>query len=327
MYIFEDDFLEFALVTYNRKEWVETWFDLHLQNILERNIKMSVYDSSTNDETKLLVNSVNESIGSKIEYIHLDSDVTIGYKPMYPLMNSQCRYCYVAADGVELDFEQMDVRLFPLMQNDYEMIIIGLSGVTEDRKFSDCDHFLDSCFLETTAIGLSFYRTAFIKTYLKSEKVKNECDRKYRDNYGFAWLGYVYEAFANSDQKAILLTVPFYTIDENKKTRTWEKRFFKCWVEDLIRFVDGIPDVYTSKSELPRKVWERKRFDSYYYCIRARKCGGLKPEDYERYMTNGMLSRVSDNLTRIKYIAYASNEEIDDIVSKLQPSWDKRIIV
>lgn len=90
--IFEDNELEIALATYNRALFVEQWLMNCYEPACVRNISISIYDSSTNDETKDFIQNFNERVSRKVNYIKISSDTIIGYKPMYPILNSKCKY-------------------------------------------------------------------------------------------------------------------------------------------------------------------------------------------------------------------------------------------
>lgn len=68
--------------------------------------------------------------------------------------------------------------------------------------------------------------------------------------------------------------------------------------------MDKLPELYTTKQEIPGNTWNKLKIDSFECCNRARVCGGLNPEVYEKYLNNGMLENVSDKIRRIKFYAY-----------------------
>lgn len=52
---FNDNEFEIAICAYNRPEYIVEWLDKCYEAAKIRNISISVYDSSTDDETRLLL--------------------------------------------------------------------------------------------------------------------------------------------------------------------------------------------------------------------------------------------------------------------------------
>ena len=131
------------------------------------------------------------------------------------------------------------------------------------------------------------------------------CDKKFRKNYGFGWLGYFYTAYANGNNKAVFTVVDVLDILPQKKKQVWAKRFYECWVENLCEIVEYIPDVYQKKDEIPQETWKRMKLDSPMYCYRARVNGGLTQEIVKMYEENGMLCQVTKKIKRVEFYAKA----------------------
>ena len=195
---FDNNEFEIAIATYNRSEFIEEWLDKCYLDITSRNIALSIYDSSTDDKTKEYIETFNDHVENKITYVRVDSNIEIGYKPMLPILNSKAKYVWVAGDSRYHNFKELDKKVFPYIKQGLDFILICIaSNMENDGKIYKNDgEFLKECLISTTCIGLSIYKRELFDALKKDRSWMKECDRKYRHNYGFGWLGYFYEVFA-----------------------------------------------------------------------------------------------------------------------------------
>lgn len=321
MVVFEDNELEIAIVTYNRCDFIKEWLRLCYEDVVKRNISLSIYDSSTDAETENFIEEYNKC-HKKIKYVKIPSDTEVGYKPMLPILESSAKYLWVSGDSRYHDFCEMDEKVFPLLRNGIDYIAFYWGNKEENfgKIFTDKSSFMQESFISVTCIGCSIYRLEIFKD-LKADKAwMQDCDRKYRHNYGFGWIGYFFEAFARNGHTAALPKIEIKDIFPKQKKQAWASRFYECWVENLIDLTDKLPDFYNTKQDVPRNTWDEMRLASHVYCNRARVCGGLNPEVFEKYLNNGMLEKVTDRIRRIKFYAYAPMWQIEIVSFVAQTS-------
>lgn len=314
MIVFNDNELEIAMVTYNRCEFVKEWIRLCHNETIKRNILLSVYDSSTNFETENFIKEYNKT-HERIVYVKVPSETEIGYKPMLPILSSKAKYVWVSGDSRYHDFNEMDEKIFPLIKDGVDSILFCWEKKKNNfgRMYTDKSEFLKESFISATCIGWSIYKTDLFDGLKTDEMWLKACDEKYRRNYGFGWIGYFFEAFTKDDAKASLIKIENKKIFPKNKKQSWAKRFYECWVENLIDLTSKLPDIYTTKYDIPRQTWDDMKLYSHAFCRLARVNGGLSPEIFEKYMGNGMLQKVTDRIRRIKFYAYAPMWQINII--------------
>lgn len=312
MIVFEDKELEIAIVTYNRRDFIEEWLRLCYDDVVKRNISLSIYDSSTNSETEDFIKEFNKS-HKKIKYVKAPSETEVGYKPMLPIFESNAEYLWVSGDSRYTNFAEMDEKVFPLIKSGVDFIALYLGNTKENfgKVFTDKSSFIKESFISVTCIGCSIYKLEIFNALKTDKELMRECDLKYRHNYGFGWIGYFFEAFARGGSAAALAKVEIKDIFPKRKKQAWASRFYECWVENLIDVTDKLPEVYTMKHDVPRNTWNEMALDSHTFCKRARECGGLNPEVFEKYINNGMLKKVSDRIRRIKFYACAPMWQVE----------------
>ena len=92
MVVFDDNQLEIAIITYKRSEFIQAWLDKCYHPANKRNIVISVYDSSPDDNTKSMVEAFNIDKTNVVRYYHVDTNINVGYKPMMPIFNTTAQY-------------------------------------------------------------------------------------------------------------------------------------------------------------------------------------------------------------------------------------------
>ena len=71
-----------------------------------------------------------------------------------------------------------------------------------------------------TCIGLSIYRSSIFDRLKSNNELLNICDKKFKHNYGFVWLGYFLEVF-----KEYLYTLVYYDVKINSILNEAKKKF------------------------------------------------------------------------------------------------------
>ena len=316
MIIFENGELEIAMVTYNRSNFIAEWLKCCYEHMKKRNIHFSIYDSSTNNDTEQLINDFKiANNDSDIEYHHVDSDISIGYKPMFPILESKSKYVWVAGDSIYWDFDVLDSKLFPLIKEEIDIAVIHIAGLDEGIKpvYNDRNDFLKAAFLSMTCIGASVYKTAMFEPLKNDDVLRKECDLKYRENYAYAWLGYFAEMFYMNDYTASIVLTHWKQINL-KKIYSWQKRYYHSNINDLCGLMDCLSDKYRDTDEIIRYVWTWLDLDSSNKCYAARKYGDLNPETYMEFKNSGMLDRCTLHGDRLERFAYAKDEDLDKLL-------------
>ena len=128
MIVFDNNQLEIAVSTYKRPEYIETWLNKCYQSATDRNIAISICDSSPDDRTEKVVKKFNSEKLSKVDYHRVDSSTIIGYKPMVSILETSAEYLWVAGDSRYHYFDELDEKVFPYIKDrsiDYVVINVG----------------------------------------------------------------------------------------------------------------------------------------------------------------------------------------------------------
>lgn len=315
---FEENELEIAIVTYNRSGFIKEWLEYCYPSVKERNIRLSIYDSSTDDETKNCIEDFNRNHVALIRYHQVPSSVEVGYKPMFPLLESDAKYIWVMGDSRYHDFSVLDEKVFPYLKSDIDYVSLCIKNNEENdgKVYENLEELLRECFVSITCIGLSIIRTEIFAPLKINRSLSKYCDQKYKNNYAFAWIGYFLEMYQRGGKKAVFTVVPILEILPDQKKQTWFKRFYGCWCEDLCNLLDAVPDSYGNVDLVLRETWKYMGLDSVNYCYQTRRQGDLNVETFKKYRNNGMLARVTRHSRRMETFATIPLEELEECLHK-----------
>lgn len=311
---FEPGELEIAIVTYNRCMFIAEWLKQCYRMAQDRNISISIYDSSINDETEKYIYDFKNRMNDKdLKYYHIPSNINIGYKPMIPILNSKAKYIWVSGDSRYHEFQDLDKKVFPYLKKDIDYVVLHICNNEEndEKIYTDRHEFFKDCFISMTCIGLSIYKTSLFGAMKSSKQLQCSCDQKYKNNYAFAWIGYFLEMFCMGSHKALFSIIPIKNIKSDIKIHSWFQRCYECWVQDLCDLMDSISEKYQHTESVMRNTWIYLALDSPGFCIYARKKGDLNKKSIKKYMANDKLFRVTKQIKRIVTLACAEEKDLD----------------
>ena len=297
--------LEIAISTYNRASILKEWININFTQLSRLGISLAIYDSSTNDETMNLINSFNTgNLSNKIRYIRKDSSMRVDDKVLQSIMNSSADYVWPLGDSTCINFDDILTKIFPFLNEGYDFVcLFGNSKINNDGKIYNSPlDFFGECFWHATWLGgIIFDRNIFAPLLI--EEKYDYFRKKYNRNDGFSYLGIFYELIANKQINAVFRIIRTDGTIGKNKVQGRLKRYMDVWCDNLIYFVDSLPDYYNpQKDKVLKETWKILDLDGI-WSYKARKCGALSKEIFNRYDRLGYLDRVLDNKTRIKRFA------------------------
>ncbi|MDD6655895.1 MAG: hypothetical protein PUE95_01125 [Lachnospiraceae bacterium] len=297
--------IEIAISTYNRPKILQSWLDENYVPLRELGISLSIYDSSTNNETERLIKSFNTSTSlGEIRYVKKESSIRLDEKVLQSILDSSSKYVWPLSDSVSIDFKDIKNKVFPFLERNYDFAcLFGNTYLNNDGEtYSKPIDFFSDCFWHATWLGgIIFKRDIFSPLY--DEMIYKKMIEKYYRNDGFSYLGIFFELISNETVKASFSIVRCDGKIGKNKVPGWLKRYMEVWCDNLIYFVDSIPDYYNSaKNKVLKETWKVLDLDGV-WCCRARLSGGLNKENFEYYEKKGYINRVVDDASTIKKIA------------------------
>lgn len=298
--------IEIAIATYNRSNILKKWFQEDLSQVFDVGFHLSVYDSSTNNDTEKLVQEINKTNDKKIRYVHVADSLRLDEKILMSVLTSECDYVWPLGDSRTLDLEVVKNKVVPFIDKGYDVACVWSdSGLGNDGKtYTDVNEFFYDCFWHATWLGgIIFKRSIFDFNYGDKEYLNYM--RKFNRNDGFSNMGMLFNVLAKKEKVRISFS-EIGGIHEvsDQKTPGWLKRYLEVWCDNLCYVIDNLDEVYNpSKAKVLKEVWNVLSLDKAEWCYKARLAGGLSSEIYDYYDKLGLLDRVSDHKGRICFYA------------------------
>lgn len=297
--------IEIAISTYNRAHILEAWLSNNYVHLCGLGISLSIYDSSTNDETEKLINTFNDSTSfTRIRYVRKDSSIRVDEKVLLSIMDSSADYVWPLGDSTSINFEDVKNKVIPFIEQNYDFVcVFGKTYLDNDGKtYMHPIDFFGDCFWHATWLGgIIFNKKLFSPLY--DNEIYGKMIKKYYRNDGFSYLGIFFELIANKDIQSSFTIVRCDGSIGKNKIQGWLNRYMEVWCDNLVYFIDSIPDYYNPlKDKVLKETWKILDLDGT-WSYKARKNGSLNKEIYEHYDRIGYVDRVLDNKTRIKRIA------------------------
>ena len=297
--------VEISISTYNRSKILYEWINKSIDYLQRYNIRLSVYDSSSNNETEQLIYNINKQYDGNIEikYNRIDGSIRLDEKVLMSILNAEREYVWPMGDARLCDFESINKKVNEAIEQ--EIDYIGLYHECEEKNGyiynNMVEYFRDMFWCSTLLGGMIFRKEIFDELLNEEEHCKYTS--KYNRNDGFSYLGIFYDIAVNRGSKGMYIVHKFTDI-QIKKTSAWLKRYFEVWCDNMCFLFDTLPEQYQCvTNETLQITWKKIGLDGWHWLLRARVGRGLTWNIYKKYKENGMLERVSVHIGRIRFIA------------------------
>ena len=301
------DGIEIVISTYNRAPILMKWLELNYDKLSSLGFALAVYDSSTVDETEILIADLNIKYSDAIKYVRVPATTRIDDKVLMGIIESEYEYVWPIGDSRKVDFDEVERKVVPFYKENFDFMCIWQdSGKNNDgRIYYDAVTFFEDCFWHATWLGGIIFKQSIFDS-LKDSEVKNAFLKKYYRDDSFSYLGIFYDLIAKKEIRASMSFIHIEELAKNKKPG-WLSRYLDVWCGNLCYLMDTIDDAYNSvKAKALRETWEVLGLDGVIWCYAARKAGGLRVDSIAQYDKLGCLDRVTDKKEKIYHYATIS---------------------
>ncbi|WP_312503634.1 glycosyltransferase [Lacrimispora sp.] len=260
--------LAFCIPTYNRSIMIEEFLEQFSALFYELGIDIYYYDSSENEETRLVVEKWM-LLYKNICYIRIPSTWHANKKVQCILeqygVEQKYNYLWVCGDSVR--FSELALRkILPLLDQKYDMIIVSGTekGQLGTREYTDKNELFQNCAWHMTLFGAVILNVHTMLKEVPWMGLKEKYETSDRINYSH--VGYYFEIICKLEKfRAYHLTVDRgIQTSRLKLAGGWYHDAFKVLCEYWPSTIDALPQCYMNKKDAINKL-------GYYSCLTPRR--------------------------------------------------------
>lgn len=297
--------LGFIIPTYNRPECMEYYLASQMEAFASREINVVVFDSSENDDTRIVVEAFAAKNPKAAKYLHYDRyegnkadlralDMKV-FTACQRYMN-QYKYLWFSGDGTVFDIALLwgDIQMLMAQDTDYIAVDSTQFNTWKKRKdgteyYTDSKAFFNECAWLLTLIGANIMRCEH------ATKAAEKYPVLHPDEFAF-WIPMAFlRLFSEKPiHAAALRKKGAYYVNPKRTEAFWMTNRDVLWQWAVIwpEAVDALPGYYDSVKEFAIKEQNRGRLFSLKGFLKLKATGNLPLADVKRYGAN--LKRVSD---------------------------------
>lgn len=263
----ESAFLTIVVPTYNHSDYIEYY--LSKSDYIDKlNIALEICDSSTNEETKKVVEKYQQKY-SNLSYIHYD-DINVDLKTFLCLNKCHTKYVFLCGDGVILNAEVIYNKILPYLQRGFDLIEF-YDDINEkhidyyyklNKKYGTQDIIYNNLksHIQDNFWHMPFYGGTIVKSEIFN-KIKQD------DIQNLIGTGFIYPfmicAFADMGAMSVVLGGNYLIANIRKKAAIWldKQVAIKIWAKQFPAVIGMLPDEFNDiKKELILNSERRLQF-------------------------------------------------------------------
>ena len=248
--------LTIIVPTYNHSEYIDYYLS-QMECIDNMNVLLEIHDSSTNDDTKKVVETYQTHI-SNLKYYRY-SDINVDVKTILALQKCNTEYAFLCGDGVIFNIEKCGERVLSAITSKYDVIELYDEATPKhynyynalEKKYKKQDIIYDD--IKTHFVENIWHMPYYGGSIVKVEVFKNASMEQMKQIIG---LGFVYPymiySFPYKDYHAIVMGGDFHIRNPHKKMAIWEstqKSGIKIWAKNFPETINHLPSEYDSIKE------------------------------------------------------------------------------
>lgn len=292
--------------TMNRPNCMEELLKAEIPSVNETGVYVYVYDTSSNDDTKRLVEKYNQEVNGHFLYYKHENypDRTTDLKVInaFRELEDTYKYVWLSGDGCILKITEMLKLIQEYFDQDYD--VIHFTGDDDSEKTAIEVYNQPEKLFADHGPFMTYYSATILSSAFIKQVQWEEIGKEYR-NSGFLFLKGVFEGLANGNCKMAVVHKRHLTVNPQKKGNSsyGPGKFLKFWVRNWPDVVDSLPPCYDAyKNKVTVAVGERQRFYEMDNLILLRRTDNLNKKLFEEYRDG--FSRVTNvSLKKIYFAA------------------------
>jgi len=291
--------LTVIIPTYNRPNSIkEILSNLLFENSF--NIRIEIHDSSSNDETKKIVDEIvktNVRFKKYIFYYYYSDNIYVDDKVFYAFSNCQTKYIYLIGDGWVINFIELNKIFNKFINTDFDVLcLLHSKNFKQFFSLSDDEIHLDSSrqFFNNYLWYVTLYGSCITKKSIFIYTDSKDIYNKYK-NSDFFYPCMIFDKLSNLTKcEIVIFKDDFISSGHHKVAAGWtvDGRMLEIWTYKFYKTVMKLPAFYNNKEDIIYNVGIQSRRYSLVSLLRYRYFGNLtlkllkKHKEYIKKVTN-----------------------------------------
>lgn len=258
--------LAISIITFNRAKHIREDLKVIADATARKGIDIYIFDGSTNNETRNIVESYERRGYKHIYYFHYENNVVQSQKRMEDaLFFPEAEYIWFCGDKFLISPENYDLILFYLNQ-DYDMVTMYDEALNGIKRFIDPVKYVEYCIVPFTHFGATIIKKQLLNGFNIGEL------RNQSPSY---WKTILYIlAISKREFKGIALHINHDSLQIDSRYITQSgsyDRMWDIWVKDWYEAIMSLPRQYNSiKKVVLNRIDREMKFFSTKELLRQR---------------------------------------------------------
>lgn len=269
-----------AVPTKNHPRHIMYYLSKTLDDALENNIDICIFDASENDETETIIKNKIKQGYSNLFYKKYAMDALLEDRCEDIYVDTGYKYIWLCGDGVVINIRKDIAIVSDEIKRGRDIILFGQDKkyVKTYKEYTDAVEFCKECFTATTLFG-----GVILRGDLVTKELFEDCKKKYLEQ---AVPGIYYEIFKNRKISAAYVVHNFYDYNPYKKANIAmsEGRVIYAFAQLFTETIWKMPEKYNSvKKELEKSLGHTTGLYDWGNLCAMRADGNLNLKIYMKY--------------------------------------------
>ena len=273
--------------TMNRANCIEELLKESIPCVNKTGVDIYIYDTSSNDDTKKLVEKYNQAACEHFFYYKHENypDRTTDLKVInaFRELEDQYRYVWLSGDGCILKITEMLDLIKHYLNQDYA--VIHFTGEDETNKSVIEEYNRPEELFGDYAPFMTYYSATILSSEFIKQIYWEELGKEYRNSGFLFWKG-IFEGLADGKHKMAVVHRRHLIVNpyKNGNSSFGPGKFLRFWVRDWPKVVSALPACYDGyKEKVCIGLGERQKFYQMENLIKLRRTGNLDKALFEQY--------------------------------------------
>ncbi len=253
--------LAMSFITYNRAKHIREDLKHIASQTLKKGILIYIFDVSTDEETKKVVNSFIKQGYHHIKYYHYKNDLEgMIQRTKDSMLIPDAEYLWLCGDKFLISPKNYD-KILECVDKSFDIITIYDSSLHNTKVFRNPVKYVDYSIIPFTHIGAVIIKKSLVNI--------NEINKAIKISYVFWHVNMYCNIIDKSDFRGITIYVPskeLRIISKYNTESTTKHNMWDVWIEDWYKIIMTLPDRY---NKIKRRIIDKPDRDLSFFDLKS----------------------------------------------------------